>query len=118
MTGSVVGSLVGALGGRGNVAASYGVGRVHTTLDLQDTGRYGALVGDLDRSCSPWPCPVVDSYYDLVRTGWSHSAGGTSKTTGNLQTPVSYSDTAGNAGVAIYAGWNVDVDDDGVADDP
>ena len=107
-----VGSLVGAHSAGGRIVASYGIGRVHTTE--ASSGQHGALIG-----FSRCPaCTVVDSYYDSARTGWSHSQGGTSKTTSNLQTPVSYSDTAGNAGQAIYSGWNVDVDDDGVADDP
>ena len=107
-----VGSLVGAHSAGGRIVASYGIGRVHTTE--ASSGQHGALIG-LSRCPA---CTVVDSYYDSARTGWFHSAGGTSKTTSNLQTPTSYSDTAGNAGVAIYSGWNVDVDDDGVADDP
>ena len=119
VTGSSVGSLVGAHGGNGNITASYGVGRVHTTImppfTQDERARFGALVGS-DSNCQA--CTVVNSYYDPATTGWPHSQGGTSKTTSQLQTPVSYSDTAGNAGTAIYSAWNVDLDGNGTADDP
>ena len=117
VTGSVVGSLVGRITFRGRIVASYGIGRVHPTVALSQTDQYGALVGNADPGICIF-CDVVDSYYDPARTGWSHSGGGTSKTASNLLIPVSYDDSAGNDGVAIYAAWNVDVDDDGIADDP
>ena len=54
---------------------------------------------------------VDHSYWDSdIEYGWRADAGGTGKTTAELQTPTDYT--------GIYANWNVDIDGDGNADDP
>ena len=60
---------------------------------------------------------MTHSYWDTVRSGRSTSAGGTGKTTVQLQSPTSYTSTAGNTS-AIYSAWNVDVDGVPGNDDP
>ena len=53
---------------------------------------------------------VTASYWDTATSGQASSAGGTGQTTGALQAPTGYT--------GLYAGWNVDLDGDGSADDP
>ena len=53
---------------------------------------------------------AAHSYWDTDSSAQSHSAGGTGKTTGELQTPNGYT--------GIYADWNVDVDNSDGDDDP
>jgi len=99
-TGMVSGAfLVGGLVGRTDrgISYSYAVGRV------SGSGAVGGLVGDGTGT-------VTDSYWDTVTSGQSQSDGGQGKTTVELQSPTGYS--------GIYANWNVDLDGDGVEDDP
>ena len=60
---------------------------------------------------------MTDSYWDTEKSDQSTSAGGTGKTTVQLQSPTAYTSTAGNTS-AIYANWNVDVDGLSGNDDP
>ena len=102
-TGSVTaagtaGGLVGAL--RGTVEASYSTGEVQS-----GEGNVGGLVG-LVRGARA----ITNGYWDTETSSRATSAGGTGKTTAELQTPAGYS--------GIYANWNLDLDSDGNADDP
>ena len=85
-----VGGLVGA--NDGSIVASYATGRVG---GAQYTG------GMLGRNYSGGR--IIDCYWDIPTSGTTNSAGGTGKTTVELQTPTGYS--------GLYTGWNLDVDD-------
>ena len=94
--GGILGGLVGA--NDGDITASYSTGSV--------TGKSSVhgLVGiHYDGSISA-------SYWDTQTSGQSTSAGGVGKTTTQLQSPTGYT--------GIYADWNLDLDGDGIADDP
>ena len=94
--GSYVGGLVGS--NWGNVTTSYAVGSVLAG------GNVGGLVGHHGAGA------VTASYWDRQTSGQARSPAGQGKTTAELQEPTGYT--------GIYAGWNVDVDGDGNADDP
>ena len=106
-TGNVTGdSGVGGLIGGVNTAAfsqtvtnSFSTGRVTGNSDV------GGLVGD-----DFVYIQVTASYWDTQTSGQSSSAGGEGKTTSQLQSPTGYT--------GIYADWNLDLDGDGIADDP
>ena len=105
-TGSVSGSGddIGGLVGRSenvSVTASYAVGRVSTT---GDTFYIGGLIGYDEDS------DIAVSYWDTETTGQAGSYVGVGKTTAELQSPTGYT--------GIYAGWNLDLDDDRGTDDP
>ena len=102
--GERVGGLIGELYGLGSVTASY------ATETVTGTAYTGGLIGRGSGS-------VADSYWDMERSGQPTSAGGTGKTTVQLQSPTSYTSTAGNT-EAIYANWNVNVDGVPGNDDP
>ena len=92
------GGLIG-IGGASDVYASY------STSSVTGPERFvGGLLGYADYSFS-------SSYWDIETSGVSTGHGGVGMTTNQLRNPTSYSD-------AIYAEWNVDVDGDGIADDP
>ena len=89
----------------GKIVASYATGVVTGNVEV------GGLVA-LDQNIT------TDSYYDTGTTGQRQPpvpaggavAGGLGKSTSELQSPTDYDD--------IYADWDIDVDGDGVADDP
>ena len=85
-----IGGLVGDNTG-GRITASYATGAVTGNTDA------GGLVGTGGG--------VTNSYWDTATSGQGGSGGGVAKTTSDLQTPTAY-----GSGAAIYAAWNVDVD--------
>ena len=92
-------------GPTGTIRASYSKGTVTGTTDV------GGLVGRNDGGA------IDDSYWDTETSGVTTSAGGTGKTTEELQTPTAYTDS--DPGTEdIYANWNLDLDGDGSPDDP
>ena len=93
-----VGGLVGQ--SSGTITASYATGRVSGSSNV------GGLVGASSSAT------VTNSYWDTDTSGQASSAGGTAKTTEELQTPTGY--TTGS----IYADWNVDLDGNNTNDDP
>ena len=98
-----VGGLVGH--NRGRLTAGYATGRVSGVTAV------GGLVGVTEQ-----PGAVTGGYWDTDTSGRAAApaggaaAAGEGRPTSGLQAPTGYAD--------LYAGWNVDVDDDGVADDP
>ena len=94
------GGLVGALGSSGSIVASWSGGRV-------DSANGRGLVGFMVSGAA-----VTDSYWDTQTSGQSTSAGGTGKTTRELQRPTAY----GSSG--IYANWNLNLDGQAGGDDP
>ena len=103
-TGGLIGRLNNSL-----VRASYAAGG-GVTRGLPITG---GLIGQ-----NVWNTSLAThSYWDTERSGQSTSAGGTGKTTVQLQSPASYTSTTGNTS-AIYSAWNVDVDGVPGNDDP
>ena len=122
---NILGGLVGTTLGRGAVVASYARGAL--TAVENAGGLVGtALGGRIDASYStalvasrvtagglvggPVPARATSSYWDVVTSGKLTSRAGTGLSTSQLQTPTGYADA--------FADWNVDVDGDGVADDP
>ena len=89
------GSRVGGLAGEshsGDVVASYATGVV------AGDSKTGGLIGD--------PGPTIResaSFWDTQTSGQETSAGGTGRTTVELQAPTGYT--------GIYVDWNVDLDD-------
>ena len=108
-TGSVTGSSATLAGGlaadnyQGTITASYATGSV--TGHSGDTFLlWGGLVGSNDQGT------ITASYWDTGTTGQSTSAGGTGKTTRELQSPTGYT--------GIYANWNANLDSMAGNDDP
>ena len=95
--GSNIGGLVG-WNDQGTITASYAMGAV------TDRTQVAGLVGGSNHGT------ITASYWDTATSGQASSAGGTGQTTGALQAPTGYT--------GLYAGWNVDLDGDGSADDP
>ena len=99
--GSGAGGLVGRMGFGGNrITASYATGAVSGP-----GGAVGGLVGHAmphDR--------VTASYWDTETSGVTSGGGGAGRTSAALQEPTGYT--------GPYAGWDVDVDGDGVSDAP
>ena len=89
----------------GTISASYSTGTVTGTRDV------GGLVGQNDGGT------IDDSYWDTETSGVTTSAGGTGKTTEELQTPTDYTDSDPDT-ADIYANWNLDLDGDNSPDDP
>ena len=89
----------------GTIRASYSKGTVTGTTDV------GGLVGQNDGGT------IGDSYWDTDTSGVTTSAGGTGKTTEELQTPTDYTDSDPDT-EDIYADWNLDLDGDNSPDDP
>ena len=94
------GGLVGLNeGAETTIINSYAIGAV------SGTGSLGGLVG-LNQDGGT----ATASYWDTTTSGQQASEVGMGKTTSELQTPTGYT--------GIYAGWNIDLDDDGTGDDP
>ena len=92
-----VGGLVGNNVSFSTITASYATGPVSSDSHL------GGLVG-----VSVGSGGTAASYWDTSTSGRTTGADG--RTTAQLQAPSDYG--------GIHAGWNVDLDHDGVADDP
>ena len=91
-----VGGLVGYRGGDA-ITDTYSTGRVVRSSGT-DT-RFGGLIGAaVPQSANN----VSNSYWDTSTSGQTTSAGGTGKTTRQLQTPTGYT--------GIYANWNTNLD--------
>ena len=95
--GGTAGGLVGHVYNKGTITASYATGRVAGS-------RTGGLVGYDERGT------VTNSYWDTRTSGHTSGSPGSGRTTAQLQSPRSYS--------GIYASWNVDLEGDGMNDDP
>ncbi len=96
---SPAGGLAGTISsGTGNIDASWSGGRVDSTNG-------GGLLGRLASGST-----VTNSYWDTGTSGQSSSAGGTGKSTRELQRLTGYS--------GIYANWNIDTDGVTGGDDP
>ena len=95
----LAGGLIGRSLGSATVIASYATGKVTGASYI------GGLLGYDQGSAT-----FTASYWDTDTSGVTTSAGGTGKTTEELQTPTDYTD--------IYAAWNVDVDDNLNTGDP
>ena len=100
--GDYAGGLLGSLAGDGTIRVSYATGRVSS-----GGSHVGGLVGENLPGTT-----FTASYWDTRTSGQTSSAGGTAKTTTELQTPTDY--TTGS----IYADWNVDPDGDSIGNDP
>ncbi len=101
-TGSVSGRLsVGGLIGANysEVSSSYSTGRIIGTHEMLNIG---GLVGS---DVTVLGSSITGSYWDTTTSGINSGT-----TTSGLQAPRGYS--------GIYASWNVDLDDDGSADNP
>ena len=96
--GSPAGGLVGHVYDEGMITASYATGRV------SGGSRKSGLVGDDEGGT------VTNSYWDTRTSGQGSGSPGSGRTTSQLQSPTSYS--------GIYRSWNVDLNEDGVNDDP
>ena len=94
------GGLTGHNGSSASVTASWSAGRVVAAASLG-----GGLMGGNNGT-------VTNSYWDTGTSGWSTSAGGTGKTTRELQRPTAYGSTG-----SIYANWNLNLDGDANTDD-
>ena len=94
---SDVGGLVGFNQSTGEIRASYATGHVSGEENV------GGLVGLNEGT-------ITASYWDTSTSGHTTETNGEGKTTAELQAPTSYS--------GIYAAWNVDLDGDGMANDP
>ena len=119
-----VGGLIG-YDNLGTVFASYAVGNVHAenhaggligfTIEGKVEASYstGSVIGSGDYIggviCKR-NSKVRFTYWDVEGSGNSASDGGDGKTIEELQNPTGYE--------GIYAGWNLDLDDDGSADVP
>ena len=99
-SGDDIGGLVGMSEG-GTITTSYSIGRVSAS---GETFYIGGLVGYDEGS------DITASYWDTEASGQSGSYGGAGKTTAELQSPTGYE--------GIYEDWNLDLDDNGEADDP
>ena len=97
-TGSVNGSG-GGLAGRndGVIATCLATGRVRGGYDV------GALVGWGDGDAEA-------SYWDTATSGHADDGTGAGHATAALQGPTGY--------IGLFAGWNIDLDEDGAVDDP
>ena len=94
---SVAGGLAGDNWHQSEIHASYATGRVSATSNV------GGLVGD-DSAI------LTASYWDTTTSGQTTGAGGEGRTTAALQAPAGYT--------GIYSSWSVDLDGDGVNDEP
>lgn len=99
-TGDDIGGLVGASYENGMIIASYATGKVSGSgLTAHIGGLAGANSGT-----------IADSYWDTQTSGQASSYGGIGKTTGELQHLTGYA--------GIYANWDIDIDGDGIVDNP
>ncbi len=98
--GEKVGGLVGY--NLGSITASYSTGAVSGSRKVSGMAYSDAAwVGGASARVA---------YWDTATSGRTVSAQGAGKTTAELQSPIGYA--------GIYAGWNVDLDRNGSADDP
>ena len=97
-----IGGLVGSQSSTSVIKASYATGVVSGT---------GTPLGGLVGSGSNGT--VTNSYWNTDTSGQTSSAGGTGKTTSELQTPTAYGTSP-----SIYANWNLDLDGMAGDDDP
>ena len=103
-TGSVTGTTnVGSLAGSSSVSV-YVISASYATGSVTGTTNVGGLIGKIDETT------ITNSYWNTETTGQSTSAGGTGKTTNQLQSPTGYA--------GIYANWNVNLDGVAGNDDP
>jgi len=103
-TADPAGGLAGSAGGASvnvSIAASWSAGRVGGGSGSAG----GGLLGEIASGST-----VTNSYWDTGTSGKSTSAGGTGKSTRDLQRPTGYS--------GIYANWNIDTDGVTGGDDP
>jgi hypothetical protein len=91
--GSRIGGLDGCIDYRGEILNSYSTGVVSTTNSVS----VGGLVGNREGR-GPNAGVVTHSFWDIVTSGQTTSAGGTGKTTSEMQTETTFTD----------AGWNFD----------
>ena len=114
VTGAEMGGLVGHTHTAGKIIASYAAGSV-SSVGTGGGFRLGGLVGGVQGASST----ISDSYCDTEASGRSACVGylypgavatSTGYTTAELQSPVGYT--------GIYAGWNVDLDENESADYP
>ncbi|MYA07023.1 MAG: PKD domain-containing protein [Holophagales bacterium] len=126
-TGSA-GGLVGtngAPGAAGTIETSYATGRADAPyqtggLAALNAGRiansYAAVLSTGASTSSgglvgrQHAATVPASYWDTDASGRQNSRGGTGRTTAQLQAPIGYT--------GIYADWDVDLDGDGMDDEP
>ena len=99
-TGDGIGGLVGRSYGNGLILASYATGRVSGS---GLTTYVGGLIGDNSGT-------IANSYWDTQTSGQAGSYGGLGQTTRELQSPIGYT--------GIYSDWDLDIDGDGVVDNP
>ena len=100
-----VGGLVGWDRGGVTITASYAAGRISARLSISgDTSAVGGLIGFGGHGT------IIASYWDTETSGQAGSYGGVGKTSAELQSPAGYA--------GIYAGWNLDLNDDSISDDP
>ena len=92
-----IGGLVGLQNPGGPITASYATGRVTGTSDV------GGLAGAID------PGRVFYSYWDTLTSGQATGSNGQGQTTAQLQAPT--------AATGIYADWDDDLWDFGLADE-
>ena len=104
VTGSTAGGLTGSNSAGGTISTSYATGAV------AGGAAGGGLVGSDTSYRSKVKGTATNSYWDTETTGQSTSAGGTGKTTSELQLPTGYS--------GIYATWNLNLDGIAGNDDP
>jgi hypothetical protein len=91
--GSRIGGLAGCIDYRGEILNSYSTGVVSTTNSVS----VGGLVGNREGR-GPNAGVVIYSFWDIETSGQTTSAGGTGKTTSEMQTEATFTDT----------GWNFD----------
>ena len=90
------GGLVGS-NFNGSITNTYAIGAVSGTVsDADVVPAVGGLLGSNDSGT------ITDSYWDTQASGQAMSAGGTAKTTAELQAPTSHT--------GIYGNWNADAD--------
>ena len=102
------GSVTGGAGYGGGLVGSNQSGSI--TASYSTSSLSGRFMGGLVGVDSGGRGTFTVSYWDTETSGQSSSAGGVGKTTSELQSPTGYT--------GIYADWNVDLDADGVGDDP
>ncbi len=95
-----MGGLVGLLWEGGRVSKSYSTAEVKSDIfDIQDNNA-GQFVGGLIGRRESSKLVVADSYWDIETSKRARSAGGTARTTVQLQTPTTTTD--------VYTGWSSD----------
>ena len=107
-----IGGLVGWNYGGGEIIASYAAGALSSATATTPIGGVAGVVSSGRNA-------IANSYYDTGVTGQSQAVGDISlkafvtaagHSSSTLRTPTGYT--------GIYAQWNIDLDGDGVGDDP